>query len=59
MRSIARLLRALRKRDARAARAVVRKHFQSLGLMLEFVTRTRRKPAPVLSLVPPSRGAGR
>src|SRR5262249_32813033 len=48
------LLRALRKRDARAARAVVRKHFQSLGLMLEFVTRTRRKPAPVLSLVPRS-----
>jgi len=39
------LLRALKKRDARAASAVVRKHFQSLGLMLEFVTRTRRKPA--------------
>src|SRR5215471_18490623 len=53
------LLRALRKRDARAARAVVRKHFQSLGLMLEFVTRTRRKPAPVLSLVPRPRGAMR
>src|SRR5215470_556326 len=53
------LLRALRKRDARAARAVVRKHFQSLGLMLEFVTRTRRKPAQVLSLVPRSRGATR
>src|ERR1700756_835872 len=53
------LLRALRKRDARAARTVVRKHFQSLGLMLEFVTRTRRKPAPVLSLVPRSRGAMR
>jgi DNA-binding GntR family transcriptional regulator len=52
------LLRALRKRDARAARAVVRKHFQSLGLMLEFVTRTRRKPAQVLSLVP-SRSATR
>src|SRR5262245_66079161 len=46
------LLRALRRRDARAARAVVRKHFQSLGLMLEFVSRTRRKPAQVLSLVP-------
>jgi GntR family transcriptional regulator, transcriptional repressor for pyruvate dehydrogenase complex len=46
------LLRALRKRDARAASAVVRKHFQSLGLMLEFVTRARRKgPAQVLSLV--------
>src|SRR5262245_30955106 len=54
------LLRALRKRDARAASAVVRRHFQSLGLMLEFVTRTRRKPpAQVLSLVPRSRGAGR
>jgi len=45
------LLRALKKRDARAASAVVRKHFQSLGLMLEFVTRARKK-APVLSLVP-------
>jgi len=51
------LLRALKKRDARAASAVVRKHFQSLGLMLEFVTRARRKPqGQVLSLV---RGAGR
>ena len=46
------LLRALKKRDARAASAVVRKHFQSLGLMLEFVTRARRKPqGQVLSLV--------
>ena len=46
------LLRALKKRDARAASAVVRKHFQSLGLMLDFVTRARRKPpAQVLSLV--------
>src|SRR6478609_7377790 len=44
------LLRALRKRDARAASAVVRKHFQSLGLMLEFVTRTRRKRAQPLNL---------
>jgi DNA-binding GntR family transcriptional regulator len=44
------LLRALKKRDGRAARAVVRTHFQSLGLMLEFVTRERKK-APVLSLV--------
>ena len=52
-------LRALRKRDGRAARAVVRKHFQSLGLMLEFVSRTRRKPAQVLSLVPRPRGAVR
>ena len=54
------LLRALRKRDARAASAVVRKHFQSLGLMLEFVTRSRRKPAArLLALVPPARGAWR
>jgi DNA-binding GntR family transcriptional regulator len=54
------LLRALRKRDARAASAVVRRHFQSLGLMLEFVTRTRRKPpAQMLSLVPRARSAER
>src|ERR1700716_269820 len=46
------LLRALKKRDARAASAVVRKHFQSLGLMLEFVTRARRKPRA------PGRGGG-
>ena len=32
------LLRALRKRDKRAARAVVRRHFQSLGLMLDVAT---------------------
>jgi DNA-binding GntR family transcriptional regulator len=37
------LLRALRKRDGRAARTVVRKHFQSLGLMLEVAARTSRK----------------
>src|SRR3981189_1735468 len=50
------LLRALKKRDARAASAVVRKHFQSLGLMLEFVARARKKPpAQVLSLVPHAR----
>jgi DNA-binding GntR family transcriptional regulator len=49
------LLRALKKRDGRAARAVVRTHFQSLGLMLEFVTRARKK-APVLSIV---RGSAR
>jgi DNA-binding FadR family transcriptional regulator len=54
------LLRALKKRDASAASAVVRKHFQSLGLMLEFVTRTRKKTqAQVLSLVPRPRGAMR
>ena len=51
------LLRALRRRDARAARAVVRKHFQSLGLMLEFVTRARRKTAQVVPLA--SRRAAR
>jgi DNA-binding GntR family transcriptional regulator len=39
------LLQALRKRDGRAARAVVRKHFQSLGLMLEVAARASRKPA--------------
>ena len=50
------LLRALRKRDARAASAVVRKHFQSLGLMLEFVAQSRRKPqARVIALVPHAR----
>jgi len=54
------LMRALRKRDASAAGAVMRKHFQSLGLMLEFVSRTRRKPqAQVLSLVPRPRRAVR
>src|SRR5712671_4652436 len=46
------LLRALKKRDARAASAVVRKHFQSLGLMLEFVARVRKRPqAQVVALV--------
>jgi GntR family transcriptional repressor for pyruvate dehydrogenase complex len=46
------LLRALRKRDGRAARAVVRKHFESLGLMLEVAARTSRKaqPSPVVPL---------
>ena len=39
------LLRALRKRDGAAARAVVRKHFQSLGLMLEVAARTSRRAA--------------
>jgi DNA-binding FadR family transcriptional regulator len=49
------LLRALKKRDAATAGAVVRKHFQSLGLMLEFVTRARRKKqASVVSIVPRS-----
>jgi DNA-binding FadR family transcriptional regulator len=38
------LLRALRKRDKRAARNVVRQHFQSLGRMLEVVSDGKRKP---------------
>jgi len=47
------LLRALRKRDKRAARAVVRKHFQSLGLMLQVASRGRRERprSPVVSLL--------
>src|SRR3977135_3481765 len=46
------LLRPLKKRDAGSASGVGRKPFQSLGLMLECVTRPRRKPqAQVLSLV--------
>ncbi len=52
------LLRALRKRDGRAARAVVRKHFQSLGLMLEVAVRTSRKPQ-VSPIVPLPRRAAR
>lgn len=52
------LLRALKKRDPDAARSVVRKHFQSLGLMLEFVTHARHRPqAQVLALAPRSRAA--
>jgi DNA-binding GntR family transcriptional regulator len=42
------LLRALRKRDASAARAVVRKHFQSLGLMLKVATRTSHKQSAAI-----------
>jgi GntR family transcriptional repressor for pyruvate dehydrogenase complex len=51
------LLRALRKRDASAARAVVRKHFQSLGLMLEVAARASRKrsAAAVVPSSAPSR----
>lgn len=37
------LLRALRRRDAHAAAAAVRRHYQSLGLMLAVVSRTRRR----------------
>src|SRR5262249_38395536 len=51
------LLRALRRRDARAAGAVVRKHFPTLGLLLAFVTRARRKTAHVVPLA--SRRAAR
>jgi GntR family transcriptional regulator, transcriptional repressor for pyruvate dehydrogenase complex len=52
------LLRALRKRDGRAARAVVRKHFQSLGLMLEVAVRASRKSASA-AIVPLPRQAAR
>jgi GntR family transcriptional regulator, transcriptional repressor for pyruvate dehydrogenase complex len=52
------LLRALRKRDAGAARAVVRKHFQSLGMMLDVATRASRKPLPA-QIVPLARRAAR
>jgi len=48
------LLRALRRRDGAAARAVVRKHFQSLGLMLEVASRASRRAAST-----PAGGAGR
>jgi hypothetical protein len=38
----------------------VRTHFKSLGLMLDFVTRVRRKAqAPVISLVTRARVASR
>jgi DNA-binding GntR family transcriptional regulator len=48
------LLRALRKRDKRAAKAVVRRHFQSLGQMLDVVSQGGRKRgrADVTPLVP-------
>lgn len=39
------LLRALRKRDKAAARAVVRRHYHSLGQMLEVAARGGRKRA--------------
>jgi DNA-binding FadR family transcriptional regulator len=45
------LLRALSKRDGRTARAVVRKHFQGLGLMLDVAVKTNRKPQ-VSQIVP-------
>jgi GntR family transcriptional regulator, transcriptional repressor for pyruvate dehydrogenase complex len=51
------LFRALRKRDKRAARTVVRKHFQSLSQMLEVAARGGRKRgnSQVLPLAPPTR----
>jgi DNA-binding FadR family transcriptional regulator len=52
------LLRALRKRDARAARAVVRKHFAGLGLMLEVAAQASQK-APAAAVVPLPRRAAR
>jgi DNA-binding FadR family transcriptional regulator len=52
------LLRALKKRESSTASAVVRRHFQDLGLMLEFVAGARKKrQAPVISLVSRSRSA--
>jgi DNA-binding FadR family transcriptional regulator len=51
------LLRALRKRDGRAARAVVRKHFQSLGLMLEVAARASRKAQAAVVVTMPRRAA--
>ena len=51
------LLRALRKRDGRTARAVVRKHFQSLGLMLEVAARASRKAQPAVVVPLPRRAA--
>jgi GntR family transcriptional repressor for pyruvate dehydrogenase complex len=53
------LLRALRKRDARAAAAAVRRHYCSLGLMLAVVSRTERKSrtaASIDAIELPSRG---
>jgi DNA-binding GntR family transcriptional regulator len=52
------LLRALRKRDARAARAVVRKHFAGLGLMLEVAAQASHKN-PASAVVPLPRRAAR
>ncbi len=49
------LLRALRKRDAAAARAVVRRHFQSLAQMLAVAARTGRKGAGAAGNAPAKR----
>jgi DNA-binding GntR family transcriptional regulator len=51
------LLRALRKRDGRAARAEVRKHFQSLGLMLDVAAQASRKTQPAAVVPLPRRAA--
>jgi DNA-binding FadR family transcriptional regulator len=54
------LLRALRKRDGRAARAVVRKHFHSLGQLLDVVSRGRaHPPAQVVSFLTRARDSAR
>ena len=54
------LLQAIRKRDPRAASAVVRRHFRSLGRMVNVAARTGRKAsAQVLPLVARSRRAAR
>ena len=52
------LLRALRKRDKVAARAVVRRHYHSLGQMLEVAARGGRKRANP-QVLPLTRGAKR
>jgi GntR family transcriptional regulator, transcriptional repressor for pyruvate dehydrogenase complex len=46
------LLKALQKRDGQAAKSAVAAHFQSLGIMLEFVTtETKRRSKAVIPLV--------
>jgi DNA-binding FadR family transcriptional regulator len=50
------LLRALRKRDKSAARAVVRRHYHSIGQMLEVAARSGHKRA-ASSVLPLTRGA--
>lgn len=54
------LVRALRKRDQRAARAVVRRHFQSLGVMLDVVSQggRDRQRSEVVRLERAKRSAG-
>jgi GntR family transcriptional regulator, transcriptional repressor for pyruvate dehydrogenase complex len=45
------LLKALQQRDGQAAKAAIAKHFQSLGVILDFVTHAKRRTSPVISLV--------